>query len=484
MNYAINCILKIPWLSRSPHIRVVNELATTSSQHRKSYDPLCAVCSVALTEPQNEAIEQRFPHTQTSLEQGFPILNKAVEQGLSHTSTSDEQRLPINFEAFEQGLPRTSTSDEQRLPINSEVVEQGLPRTSTSDEQRFPIDIEVVGQGLLQTSEAVEDELPLLIDENGRTLDPHETDVGSPHRGHYIEVASPPCTAADITSLPDLTWKDFLNDLKAGDIEQVCIVSATEAASEEVLEARSKSDEPKSAREERFAALSWNSLRAPGNPVYNIALEYADIFPEKIPAELPADRGVRHKIDLVPGSKYCVTRQWPLPRDQVIAIDEFFEGRRKAGHVRESISPHSSPTFCVKKATGGWRIVHVFNKLNDATITTQTPIPRNDMVLNTMSASEIYSAIDLKDGFYQILMRDSDIRFTAISTPSGMLWEWLVMPQGLKNAPATFNRMVTQVLRPLRDFAPSYFDDIFVHSRAEQKLGATEAHRRHLKQVF
>ena len=58
------------------------------------------------------------------------------------------------------------------------------------------------------------------------------------------------------------------------------------------------------------------------------------------------------------------------------------------------------------------------------------------------------------------------------------------MPQGLKNAPATFNRMVTQVLRPLRDFAPSYFDDIFVHSRADSQASAIEVHLGHLKQVF
>ena len=56
------------------------------------------------------------------------------------------------------------------------------------------------------------------------------------------------------------------------------------------------------------------------------------------------------------------------------------------------------------------------------------------MVLNSMSGSVIFSAIDLTDGFYQILMRPSDIPLTAVSTPSGMLWEWLVMPQGLKNA--------------------------------------------------
>ncbi|KAE9182726.1 hypothetical protein PF002_g26909 [Phytophthora fragariae] len=101
-----------------------------------------------------------------------------------------------------------------------------------------------------------------------------------------------------------------------------------------------------------------------------------------------------------------------------------------------------------------------------------------------MSGSVIYSAIDLTDGLYQILMRESDIPLTAVSTPSGMLWEWLVMPQGLKNAPATFNRMVSHVLRPLRAFAPSYFDDIFVHSRAEDGLSAVDVHLRHLRKVF
>ncbi|KAE8899405.1 hypothetical protein PF007_g28558 [Phytophthora fragariae] len=62
---------------------------------------------------------------------------------------------------------------------------------------------------------------------------------------------------------------------------------------------------------------------------------------------------MRHEIDLASGSKYCATRQRPLPRYQGKAIDDFFEGHRQAGHVRESISPHSSPTFSVKKATGG-----------------------------------------------------------------------------------------------------------------------------------
>jgi hypothetical protein len=65
-----------------------------------------------------------------------------------------------------------------------------------------------------------------------------------------------------------------------------------------------------------------------------------------------------------------------------------------------------------------------------------------------------------------------------------MLWEWLVMPQGLKNAPATFNRMVSHVLRPLRDFAPSYFDDVFIHSKRQDSLTALKAHKEHLRALF
>ncbi|GMF57216.1 unnamed protein product [Phytophthora fragariaefolia] len=83
-----------------------------------------------------------------------------------------------------------------------------------------------------------------------------------------------------------------------------------------------------------------------------------------------------------------------------------------------------------------------------------------------MALSTIFSALGLRDGFYQILMRESDIPLTAVSTPSGILWGWLVIPQGLQNAPATFNRCVTNLMRPVRDFAPSYFDDVFIHSRA------------------
>ncbi|KAF1319736.1 reverse transcriptase, partial [Globisporangium splendens] len=299
----------------------------------------------------------------------------------------------------------------------------------------------------------------------------------------HMKIENPPSSVQELISLPSMSKKTLERSLARGDIAQVCAI--VEMVDEGFVNTASSADADvldEKTRKERFEEQSWDALKK--NPVYALAREFEDIFPDKVPDELPFDRGIRHEIDVLPGTKYCITRQWPLPKEQVEAIDEFFAQRAKAGHVRESKSPHCSPTFCVKKATGGWRIVHAFNKLNDATIPAQTPVPRKDMILDGMVGSTVFSAIDLKDGFYQIRMREDDVTLTAVSTPSGMLWEWLVMPQGLKNAHATFNRMVTNVLRPLRTFAPSYFDDIFVHSKTTNGKSDVDVHLDHLRQVF
>lgn len=66
--------------------------------------------------------------------------------------------------------------------------------------------------------------------------------------------------------------------------------------------------------------------------------------------------------------------------------------------MRESNSPHSTPTICVRKATHGWRIVRAYNKLNAATIPAQTPAPRKDVLLDSMGESTVFSVLDLMDG--------------------------------------------------------------------------------------
>ncbi|POM71252.1 LOW QUALITY PROTEIN: Reverse transcriptase, partial [Phytophthora palmivora] len=228
---------------------------------------------------------------------------------------------------------------------------------------------------------------------------------------------------------------------------------------------------------QRATRLGSEILKNPEDPVYPLVKEYSDVVSNHPPSRRIGEFGTRLISCLAQST-------WLLPRTQCEVIDAFFAEKAKSGMVRESKSPHSTPTFCVRKPNGKWRLVHAYNKPNNAAVPAQTPTPRKDVLLNNMSGCTLYSALDLVDGYYQILMRESDIPLTAVSTPSGMLWEWLVMPQGLSNAPATFNRLIIQLFRPLRTFEKPDFDDIFVHSRAEDGQTAMEVHLKHRCLVF
>ncbi|KAG2960847.1 hypothetical protein PC121_g24872 [Phytophthora cactorum] len=182
-------------------------------------------------------------------------------------------------------------------------------------------------------------------------------------------------------------------------------------------------DVPEEMKKRREALLGSEALKNPKDPVYPLVKGFADVVSKDPPSQLPPDRGVWHEIDLVPGIKYYVTRQWPLPRERCEVIDAFFAAKAKAGMVRESKSSHSTPTFCVRNPDGKWRLVHAYNKLNNATVPAETPIPRKDVLLSNMAGCELYSALDQVDGYYQNLMRESDIPLTTASTPSSMFWE-------------------------------------------------------------
>ena len=221
---------------------------------------------------------------------------------------------------------------------------------------------------------------------------------------------------SELLNLEEMSLNDFLEDLKIGQISEMVLlkpkttpeeVNSSSVMDEHVLEEFMK---------QRATRFGSEILKNPEDPIYPLMIEFAGVVSKDPPSKLPPDRGVRHEIDLVSGAKYCVTRQWPLPREQCETIDAFFASKLAAGMVRESKSPHSTPTFCVRKPNGKWRLVRAYNKLDNATVPAQTPIPRKDVLLNNMAESELYSALNLVDGYYQILMRESDISLTAVST--------------------------------------------------------------------
>lgn len=151
--------------------------------------------------------------------------------------------------------------------------------------------------------------------------------------------------------------------------------------------------------------------------------------------------------------------------------------------IQPSSSPWSSPIWVVPKkldASGKqkWRLVIDYRKLNDVTVGDSYPLPNITDILDKLGHSQYFTTLDLASGFHQLEIEPEDIPKTAFNTPYGH-YEYKRMPFGLKNAPATFQRVMDSVLCGLQgERCFVYLDDIVVFASSLQE------HEQKLREVF
>jgi hypothetical protein len=151
---------------------------------------------------------------------------------------------------------------------------------------------------------------------------------------------------------------------------------------------------------------------------------------------------------------------------------------QRRGVIEESDSPWSSPVILVRKRNGELRFCMDYRKLNDVTKKDCFPLPRIDDTLDKLAGAKWFSTLDLKSRYWQVDVHLDDKEKTAFSMGQG-LWQFTVMPLGLCNAPATFERLMVTVLRGLMyDSCLVYLDDVIVIGHTFQE------HLRNLRKVF
>lgn len=214
--------------------------------------------------------------------------------------------------------------------------------------------------------------------------------------------------------------------------------------------------------------------------------QYLGAFDRREADKQPPLRGpeIDHKIELTkgPDGKEKEPPWGPLysmSRDELLVLRKTLMELLEKDFIRVSKSPAAAPVLLVKKPGGGVRFCCDYRALNAITKKDRYPLPLINETLERIGKAKWFTKLDVIAAFHKLRIAEGDEWKTAFRTRFG-LYEWLVTPFGLANAPSTFQRYVNWVLRDFLDeFASAYLDDVLVFSS-----GSRSEHREQVKKVL
>eukprot|EP00253_Pinus_taeda_P020164 PITA_20164 len=219
-----------------------------------------------------------------------------------------------------------------------------------------------------------------------------------------------------------------------------------------------------------YANYKDKSISLHGIPVIQ---EFTDVFPEEIPG-LPPRRNIDFTIELIPEAAPVSRAPYRMSTPELTELKMQLQELLDKEYIRPSVSPWGAPVLFVKKKDGTLRMCIDYRQLNKLTIKNKYPLLRIDELFDQVKGATVFSKIDLRSGYHQIRIKDEDIAKTAFRTRYGH-YEFVVLPFGLTNAPATFMCLMNSIFHPYLDrFVLIFIDDILIYSRT------IEEHHEHL----
>ena len=188
-----------------------------------------------------------------------------------------------------------------------------------------------------------------------------------------------------------------------------------------------------------------------------VITQYREVFRD-VPSKTNL---IEHDVDVGDSApiKQHPYRVSPMKKE---LLDKEVQYMLKNDIIEESQSNWSSPCILVPKHDGGFRFCTDFRKVNDKTKSDSFPIPRIADCIDQIGNAKFVSTFDMLKGYWQVPLTQRAREISAFVTPSG-LYQYKVMPFGMKNAPATFQRMVNKLVRDI-DGCEGYIDDVVIFS--------------------